>query len=157
MGITDDKICNNALLHTKLARQRSINVRNSMIYLDLLYSYLLLRKQHVKCGPPADRLDCSILTKMASQPCGGIIANTVRVFTARDSLDHPCGCLVDSVLAAVFDRVSTVFVRDNTALEPPWWSLADRQCWKMSTDHPGSLSDTILISAFHDSHSHPCS
>ena len=74
-----------------------------------------------------------------------------------DSLDHPCGCLVDSVLAAVFDRVSTVFVRDNTELVPPWWSLADRQCWKMSTDHPGSLSDTILISAFHDSHTHPCS
>ena len=43
-GITDDKICNNALLHPNLARQRSINVRNSMIYLDLLYFYSLLRK-----------------------------------------------------------------------------------------------------------------
>ena len=46
-----------------------------MIYLDLLYFYSLLRKQHVKCGPPADRLDYSISTKMASQPCGGTIAN----------------------------------------------------------------------------------
>ena len=74
-GITDYKICNNALLQTKLARQSSINVRNSMMYLDLLYFYSLLRKHHVKCGPPADRLDCSISTKMASQPCGGTIAN----------------------------------------------------------------------------------
>ena len=89
-------------------------------------------------------------------PAVFIRGSAVRV---GDSLDHPCGCLVDSVLAAVFDRVglSTVFVRDNTELEPPWWSLADRQCWKMSTDHPGSLSDTILISAFHDSNTHPCS
>ena len=54
-----------------------------MIYIDLLYCYSLLRKQHVKCGPLADRLDCSISTKMASQPCGGTIANTVRVFTAN--------------------------------------------------------------------------
>ena len=46
-----------------------------MIYLDLLYFYSLLRKQYVKCGPPADRLDCSISTKMASKPCGGTIAN----------------------------------------------------------------------------------
>ena len=44
-----------------------------MKYLDLLYVYL----------PPADRLDCRISIKMASQPCGGIIANTVRVFTAK--------------------------------------------------------------------------
>ena len=49
----------------------------------MLYFYSLLRKQHVKCGPPADRLDCSISTKMASQPCGGTIAKTVRAFTAR--------------------------------------------------------------------------
>ena len=28
------------------------------------------------------RLGCSISIKMASQPCGGTIANTVRVFTA---------------------------------------------------------------------------
>ena len=76
------KICNNALFHTKLVRQTSINERISMVYLDLLYVNLLLRKQHVKCGPPADRLDCRISTKMASQPCGGTIANTVRVFTA---------------------------------------------------------------------------
>ena len=59
-----------------------------MIYLDLLYLYSLLRKQHVKCGPPADRLDCSISTKMASQPCGGTIANTVRVFTATILATH---------------------------------------------------------------------
>ena len=52
--------------------------------------------------------------------------SAVRVGTV---FDHPCGCLVDSVLAAVFDRVSTVFVSDNTELVPPWWSLADRQCW----------------------------
>ena len=82
MGINDDKICNNVLFHTNLARQRSINVRISVIYLDLLYVYLLLRKQHVKCGPPADRLDCRFSIKMDSQPCGGTIANTVRVFTA---------------------------------------------------------------------------
>ena len=60
-----------------------------MINLDLLYVYSLLRKQHVKCGPPADRLDCSISTKMASQPCGGTIANTVRVFTANRKCARP--------------------------------------------------------------------
>ena len=75
VGITDDEICNNPLFHTKLARQRSINVRISMIYLGLLYVYSLLRKQHVKCGPPADRFDCRISIKMDSQPCGGTIAN----------------------------------------------------------------------------------
>ena len=48
VGIADNKICNKVLFHTKLARQRSINVRISMIYLDLLYVYLLLRKQNVK-------------------------------------------------------------------------------------------------------------
>ena len=58
VGINDDKICNNALFHTKLARQGSIYVRISMIHLDLLYVYSLLRKQYVKCGPPADRLGC---------------------------------------------------------------------------------------------------
>ena len=30
------------------------------------------------------RLDCRISIKMASQPYGGTIANTVRVFTARN-------------------------------------------------------------------------
>ena len=90
MGITDDKICNNALLHTKLARQRSINVRNSMIHLDLLHSYSILRKQHVKCGPPADRLHCRIATKLDSQPCGGTIANKP---TQRVHSQLPCaGC-----------------------------------------------------------------
>ena len=84
-GITYDNICNNALFHTTLARQRSINVRISMIYLYLLYGYLLLRNLHVKCGPPADRLDCRISIKMDSQPCGGTIANTVRVFTASNT------------------------------------------------------------------------
>ena len=49
----------------------------------MLYLYLLLRKQHVKCGPPAERLDCRISITMASQPCGGTIAKTVRVFTAN--------------------------------------------------------------------------
>ena len=44
-------------------------------------------------------------------PAVFIWGSAVRV---GDSLAHPCGCLVDSVLAAVFDRVSTVFVRDNT-------------------------------------------
>ena len=87
MGITNDEICNNVLFHTKLARPRSINVRNSMIYLDMLYVYLLLRK-HVKCVPPADRLDCRISIKMGSQPCGGTIANTVRVFTAMLHIVH---------------------------------------------------------------------
>ena len=56
-GVTDDQICNNALFHTKFARHRSNNMRILMIYLDLLYVYVPLRKQHVKCGPPADRLD----------------------------------------------------------------------------------------------------
>ena len=65
---------------------KNINVRISMIYLDLLYFDLLLRKQHVKSDPSADRLDCRISIKMASQPCGGTIANTVRVFTA---MVHP--------------------------------------------------------------------
>ena len=60
VGITDDKMCKNALFHTKLARQRSINVGISMIYLDLLCVYSLLRKQHVKCGPPADRLEIEV-------------------------------------------------------------------------------------------------
>ena len=69
------KAFNNALFHTKLARQRSITVRISIIYLDLLYVYSLLRKQHVKYCPPADRLDCRISIKMASQHYGGIIAN----------------------------------------------------------------------------------
>ena len=79
---TDDKICNTALFHLKLARPRSINVRIPMVYIDLLYLYLLMRKYHTKCGPAADRLGCRISIKMASQPCGGTIANTVRVFTA---------------------------------------------------------------------------
>ena len=56
---TDDKICNNALFHTNLARPRSIIVRIQMLYLDLLYISLLMRKQRVKCGPVADRLCCS--------------------------------------------------------------------------------------------------
>ena len=52
-----------------------------MVYLDILYVSLLTRKQHVKYV--ADRLGCRISIKMASQPCGGTIANiadTVRVF-----------------------------------------------------------------------------
>ena len=40
-------------MQIKLARQKSINVMNSMIYLDLFNLYSLLRKQHVKCGPAA--------------------------------------------------------------------------------------------------------
>ena len=50
-----------------------------MVYLGLLYVSLLMRKQHVKCSPAADRLGCSISIKMASQPCGG----TVHEFTAK--------------------------------------------------------------------------
>ena len=59
-----------------------------MIYLDLLYVYILLRKQHVKSGPPADRLDCRISIKMDSQPCGGTIVNTVCEFTTRVNTYH---------------------------------------------------------------------
>ena len=62
--ITEDEICNNALFYTKLARQRSINVRISVIYLDLLYDYILLRKRNVKFGLPADRFYCRIWIKM---------------------------------------------------------------------------------------------
>ena len=86
-----------------------------MIYLDLLYFHLLLRKQHVKCGPPADRLDCSTSTKMASHPCGGTIANTVRVFTARvrpvrDILPRPSthvinAQLYDAVMVALSQKL----------------------------------------------------
>ena len=36
MGETDDKICNNALLHTKLAPPRSMNMCIPMVYLDML-------------------------------------------------------------------------------------------------------------------------
>ena len=68
---TDNKICNNALFYTKLARPSNIIVRISMVYLDLFYVSLLMRKQHVKCGPGADPLNCSISIKMASQPCAG--------------------------------------------------------------------------------------
>ena len=69
-----------------------------MVYLDPLYVYILLRKQHVKCGPAADYLGCRISIKMASQPCGDIIANiheadTVRVFTARAGVIHEAGYL----------------------------------------------------------------
>ena len=46
-------------------------------------------------------------------------------------------------VAAVFVRVPIVFVRDNTVLALPWWSLPDRQCWKMSTYHPGSSNGTV--------------
>ena len=53
-----------------------------MVYFDLLYLSLLMRKQHINFGPAADRLGCRISIKMASQPCGGTIANTVRVFTS---------------------------------------------------------------------------
>ena len=49
------------------------------VYSDLLYLSLLMRKQHIKLG-------CRISIKMASQPCGGTIANTVRAFTADLSL-----------------------------------------------------------------------
>ena len=40
----------NASFHTKLAQQRSINVRIPMLYLDLLYIYLHLRKLHVRAA-----------------------------------------------------------------------------------------------------------
>ena len=52
-----------------------------------------MRKQHVKCGLAADRLGCSILIKMASQPCGGAIANmpihTVHVTKTYINLQQP--------------------------------------------------------------------
>ena len=50
-----------------------------MIYPDLLYVYSLLRRQHVECDPPADRLDCSISIKMDSQPCGGTKFNSKQL------------------------------------------------------------------------------
>ena len=59
----------------------------------MLNVYSLLRKQHVKCCPPADRLDCRISIKMDSQPCGGTIANTVRVFTANSIHTGRIECL----------------------------------------------------------------
>ena len=34
---TDDKICNTVLFHIKLAQPRSINLRTSIVYFDLLY------------------------------------------------------------------------------------------------------------------------
>ena len=37
------------------------------------------------------RLGCSISIKMDSQPCGGTIANTVRVFTATSLVNVKCG------------------------------------------------------------------
>ena len=40
-------------------------------HFDLLYVYLLLRKEHVKSDLPADRLDCRISIKMDSKLCGG--------------------------------------------------------------------------------------
>ena len=55
VGKSDDKICNNALCHTQLAQPRSNNARITMVYLDMLYVSLLMRKQHVKCGPTADK------------------------------------------------------------------------------------------------------
>ena len=71
---------------------------NSMIYFDLFNLYSLLRKQHVKCGPVADRLSCRISTKMASQPCGGTIPNKppqcvysqleFTLFTARSEYNY---------------------------------------------------------------------
>ena len=83
MRKTEDKICNTALFHIKLARPRSINVRIQMVYLDLLYLALLLRQQHIKCSPAADRLGCRISIKMTSQPCGGTTHNkpTLCVFS----------------------------------------------------------------------------
>ena len=46
VGITDNKTCNNALFQTKLAWPRCINVKIPMVYLNLLYVSLLMRKQH---------------------------------------------------------------------------------------------------------------
>ena len=54
-------------------------------------SSLLMRKQHIiyiKCVPAAERLGSRISMTMASQPCGGTIANTVRVFTPRKNDVH---------------------------------------------------------------------
>ena len=75
-----------------------INIRISMIYLDLLYVYLLLRKQHVKSAvlQRTALIDCMISIKMDSQPCGCTIANTVRVFTAIFNLAHTTLFLSDT-------------------------------------------------------------
>ena len=48
-------------------------------------------------------------------------------------LDHPCRCLVDSVKPC-----STAYLPCSSATTPPWWSLAVRQSWKMSTYLLGS-------------------
>ena len=56
VGKPDDKICNNDLLHTKLAWPRHINVGIPMIYLDPLYVSLLMRKLHIKCCPAINHL-----------------------------------------------------------------------------------------------------
>ena len=45
--------------------------RNQPVCHNMLYDKYLSRKQHAKCGPAADHLNCMISTKMASQPCGG--------------------------------------------------------------------------------------
>ena len=75
MGKTYYKTCNNALFYTQLAWPRIINVRIPMVYLKLQFASLLMRKRNVNCGPAMDRLGCSISIKMASQTCGGTIAN----------------------------------------------------------------------------------
>ena len=71
----------------------------------MLYFHSLLSKQHVKCGSPADRLDCSISTMMASQPCGGTIANTVRVFTASYAVTFT-KCHTKQFLHEIFNRLA---------------------------------------------------
>ena len=50
---TDDNICKIAIFHIKLTRPRRINVKIPMVYFDLLYVSLLMRKQHIKCGSAA--------------------------------------------------------------------------------------------------------
>ena len=54
------------------------------------------------------RLDCSISTKMASQPCGGTIANTVRVFTA--TCGYACLKIMTSVVKCVNHSMNPVHV-----------------------------------------------
>ena len=65
-----------------------------------------MRKQHVKCGPTADRFS-RISIKMASEPCGGTIANTVRVFTATlpATAIHLPSVIIESKLWYVLNRL----------------------------------------------------
>ena len=45
----------------------------------MLYIHLLLRKQHVKCGPPADRLDGLTVDTVHSQLCVCVCGGGVSV------------------------------------------------------------------------------